>query len=243
VLLSTLFGVAFGHPILCVHRYLHGFLGNRQDVKEKSGACSRPLAVLVFPHVMDAPDPTPQDHENARIRREIAERQAGQYAEFLAWAEAAFGPGWLPRCRHYLADKDEEERARGTGERPRAAATVYTVQSDAGDQRHFTVEGDRVIDCASYEDGFGPMLLEPHPTAGFMHRGQWCRIHRYSLCWSPFELYEPKTAEQLAALRASCQRRKVEREEKRWAAENPLLAWAEGEKLDEDRPAEDRGRR
>src|SRR5262249_54006620 len=55
---------------------------------------------------------------------------------------------------------------------------------------------------ASYEAAFGDMLLEPHPTRGFEHRGKFCRIHRYSLCWAGFELYHPKTAEQLAQARA-----------------------------------------
>jgi hypothetical protein len=39
-------------------------------------------------------------------------------------------------------------------------------------------------------------------------------------------VYEPKTGEQLAALRATRERKKAQREEKRWAEENPLLAWA-----------------
>ena len=67
----------------------------------------------------------------------------------------------------------------------------------------------------SHEAGFGAMLLEPHPTRGFEHRGQWCRTHRYTLCWAPYELYNPKSAEQLAALRESRERKKAEREDKK----------------------------
>jgi hypothetical protein len=64
------------------------------------------------------------------------------------------------------------------------------------------------------------MLLEPHPTAGFMHKGQFCRTHRYSLCWADFPLYEPKSAEQLAAARGRREEKAVERS----ADENPLFA-------------------
>ncbi len=187
------------------------------------------------------PQPTDQDRENARIRQEIAERQAREYAQVLEWATTAFGPGWLPRCRHFLVEVDEEERVRYTGERPKAAATVYTVRNKAGQDRHFTVEDGKVIEHASYQAGFGSMLLEPHPSRGFEHRGQWCRIHRYSLCWAHYDLYAPKSAEQLAERRATRERRKQEREDKRWAEQNPLLAWAERANQP-DTPAEEERR-
>ena len=178
---------------------------------------------------------TDQDRANAKLRQEIAECLAQEYAQVQAWAEEAFGSGWVPSHRHFLLDRDEEDRARRSGDRPKAAATLYTVQNDGGEQRHFTIEDGQVVEQASYQAAFGPMLLEPHPTRGFNHQGKWCRIHRYSLCWAPYELYQPKTAEQLAALRLSRDRRKAEREEKQWAAEHPLLAWAEAVKSQEAR--------
>ncbi len=168
--------------------------------------------------------PTAQDHANARIRREIADRQEVAYDEVLAWAQAAFGDGWLPSHRHFLLDRDEEERARYTGGRPKAAAAVYTVRNAERNTRHFTVEDGAVVPHESYEAGFGTMLLEPHPSRGFMHQGVFCRVHRYSLCFAPYERYEPKTAEQLAALRASRERNKAVREQKKWEAEHPLWA-------------------
>jgi hypothetical protein len=70
------------------------------------------------------------------------------------------------------------------------------------------------------------MLLEPHETAGFMHNGVFCRTHKFSLCWAPFDLYHPKTAEQLAELRVSREQKKAERELQRWIDDNPLLAHA-----------------
>ena len=149
--------------------------------------------------------PTDQDRENARIRQEIAARQAQEYDQVQAWAEAAFGPGWRPSHRHFLVSIEEEERVRYSGERPQAAATVYTARhEETGEKRHFTVSADgNVTECDSYQAGFGAMLFEPHPTRGFTHQGKWCPYHRHSLCWAPYERYQPKTAEQLAALRAA----------------------------------------
>lgn len=172
--------------------------------------------------------PTTRDHENARIRREIAEKQEAEYAECMAMALKAFGPDWLPSHRHYLVDIVEAERVRYTSERPRAAATVYSVRNAAGEARHFTVRDDgQITEHASYKEGFGSMLLEPHPTHGFEHGGRWCPFHRYNLCFAPYDLYSPKTAEQLAALRVSREKRKAEREYKKWAEENPLFATLE----------------
>jgi hypothetical protein len=174
------------------------------------------------------PLPTARDRENARLRRQIAARQAEEYDQVQAWAEAAFGPGWQPSHRHYLVSIDEEERVRYTGKRPQAAAMVYTVKNNIGEARHFTVSADgKAIECDSYQAGFGPMLWEPHPTRGFTHHGIFCHYHRYSLNWAPYEKYQPKTAEELAALRASRERKKAEREEKKWATDHPLLAWSE----------------
>lgn len=172
------------------------------------------------------PAPTAQDRENARIRSAIAARQRAEYDACLTWAHAAFGPGWLPSHRHYLASKEEEERVRYTGVRPRAAATVYTVKNAEGRARHFTVADGQAVEHESYEAGFGPMLLEPHPTRGFEHRGQFVRTHRYSLCFAPYTLYAPKTADELAALRATRERKQEEREDERWAEEHPLFAAA-----------------
>src|SRR5271169_330421 len=100
-------------------------------------------------------EPTKHDRENARIRREIADRQAQAYGQVLAWALGAFGPGWEPSHRHFLVDRDDEARARYTNERPQAAKTVYTVRDAAGNARHFTVEDGKAVEHESYEAGFG----------------------------------------------------------------------------------------
>jgi hypothetical protein len=84
-------------------------------------------------------EPTAQDHRNAACRAEIAERFAEQYNEVLRWSLGAFGPGWLPSHRHFLLTKEEEERARATGDRPIASATVYTVRHEStGQRRHWS---------------------------------------------------------------------------------------------------------
>lgn len=176
-------------------------------------------------------EPTPQDHKNAERRQAIADRFAEQYGRVYSLALGAFGPGWLPSHRHFLIDKADEERCRRTGERPVPAATVYTVRhEETGLDRHFMVRDGQVVEVAGYEEGFGAMLDERHPTMTIEVRGERVHPHRYSLCWSDIPLYEPKTAEQLAALRESRTRKRAEREEKKWTEENPLLAWAETEK-------------
>jgi hypothetical protein len=181
-----------------------------------------------------AAPPTARDHENARRREAIAARQALEYRQVLAWAQAAFGEGWLPSHRQFLVANEAEDQARNTGERPLAAATVYAVKNAAGDRRHFVVRDGRPVEVADYQEGFGDLLLEPDPVRTIEVRGEQVHPHRYSLCWAPVELYEPKTAEQLAALRASRERGKAARAAKRWAEENPLLAWAEDARREEE---------
>src|SRR5262245_45727361 len=111
--------------------------------------------------------PTAQDRANARVRRKIAARFQPEYDACLLLAEQVFGPGWLSSHRHFLLDKDEEERARRTGERPVPAATVCTVCNDAGDQRHFVVgEDGRPREMASYEEGFGTGVTANAPRPG-----------------------------------------------------------------------------
>ena len=147
-------------------------------------------------------EPTEQDRENATRRAEIAARFQAEYDQCAAWTEQVFGPGYEPSCRHFLLDKEDEDRCRRTGERPTPASTVFTVRhADTGEKRHFVLRDGQPVKVASYEEGFGPMLLEPHPTRGFMHQGAFHHYHRYSLCWAPIETYRPRPAESLAAAR------------------------------------------
>lgn len=168
--------------------------------------------------------PTEQDHENFRVRQAIAEAQEREYTDCLLKAFGAFGPCWIPSCRHFLIDKEEAARVRYTQEKPKVAATVYTVRhSDTGRNRHFTVdEQGKVTECASMEAGFGEKLLEPHPTQTIEVRGQLVHPHHYDLCFAPYELYKPKSAEQLAALRETREKNKDEKFDR----ENPIFALA-----------------
>lgn len=187
------------------------------------------------PSPLNAAIPSARDEKNARMRQEIAERFEAEYLQCLAWAETAFGLGWEPSGRHYILDKAEEDRYRMTGERPTPEATVYTVKNAKGEQRHFSIVDGQAVEHASYKDGFGAMLDEPHPTMTIEVRGAHVHPHRYSLCWASIETYSPKTAEQLATLRVSRERKKVEREVKKWTEEHPIFAlagltWEEMEK-------------
>jgi hypothetical protein len=181
----------------------------------------------------EQPQPTDGDRENARIRQEIADRIEAEYMACWELAVRAFGPGWTPSCRHELIDKDEEERHRRTGEKPLIAATVYTAKNTKGDRRHFTVTEDGTItEHESYQAGFGDKLLEPHPARTIEVRGETVHPHRFSLTWAGYELYEPKTAEDLARLRQSREQKREERADRQWEEENPLLAWAGIKRMD-----------
>jgi hypothetical protein len=188
----------------------------------------------------DAPEPTELDKQNAATRDAIAARQLAEYRQVMAWADRIMGHGWYPSHKHFLAEKDEEELRRREGGAVQAVVTVYTVTNGVR-ERHFVLRDGQPAEVASMTEGFGPMLLEPHPTRGFVQRGQWRRIHRFSLCWAPFDLYEPRSAEQLAALRQTRERKREELADTAFAAENPLLAQAGIRRKDLD-PEEGRGR-
>jgi hypothetical protein len=168
--------------------------------------------------------PTDRDLHNARIRQVIAERQYREYDRVLLWATEKFGPGWLPSARHFLLDKEEEDRCRRTGERPVSASTVFTVSNGEGQKRHFTAKDGLVTEYSGYEEAFGPMLLESHPTMTIEVRGAKVHPLRYSLCWAPIETYQPRSAEQLASTRVRRERNKAEREQQKYEREYPLFA-------------------
>jgi hypothetical protein len=81
--------------------------------------------------------------------------------------------------------------------------------------------------ATNYETLFGDMLHEKHPTRTMEFRGEQVPVPRYELCWAALEIYRPRDAEQLAALRVSRERGKQERSDRKFAEENPLLAWIE----------------
>src|SRR5437868_145728 len=124
--------------------------------------------------------PTDRDLQNSAAREAIAARQQAEYERVYRLALGKFGPGWLPHGRHYLLDKAVEDEARRTGTRPIAAATVYTVKNSIGRKRHFIVTDDAVKEVSGYEEGFGAMLQEPHPTMRIVVKGQSVAPHRYS---------------------------------------------------------------
>jgi hypothetical protein len=160
--------------------------------------------------------PTAHDRESAAVRPAVAARFQAEYDQAKSWARELFGPGWLPSCRHFLLDKDDEDRARKDSSKPRPAATVFTAEACWG-KRHFVVRDGRPVEVADYREGFGPMLLELDPVRKFTDQaGRFHNFHRYSLCWSSFPLYEPQTAEQLAEAREK-------RQAKRLAAERAAL--------------------
>jgi hypothetical protein len=184
--------------------------------------------------VTDATQPTDRDRENARIRQEIAARQANEYAEAERLALEALGPGWTPWMKLIVLNSDYHR----TGN-TQPVATAYKVCRGGKRLSENAVFLRRMPDgqirqAASYEPLFGELLQEPHPTRTVEVRGRRAPCPRYSVCWSPLERYESRSAEQLAALRASRESKKAERADKQWAADHPLLAWAETVRREEE---------
>lgn len=185
--------------------------------------------------------PTDQDRENARIRQEIAKRQADEYGEAQRLALAALGPGWTPWMKLSLIDSDHRRNGN-----LKPVATVYKLYSGAERLSENAVFLRRMPDgqvakADSYELLLDDLLQQKHPTRTVEVRGQQVPVAHYELCWSALELYHPKTAEELAQRRATREQRRQEREDQRWAEENPLLAWAE-ETNQEDTPEKKGGR-
>ncbi len=86
----------------------------------------------------------------------------------------------------------------------------------------------------SYEPLFGDLLEEKHPTRTVEVRGQRVPVGRYEVVWGALELYHPRDADQLAALRVSRERGKAERAEAKERAENPLFTtWAKRNREEE----------
>lgn len=163
--------------------------------------------------------PTELDIENARRRQDIADRFREEYDHATALAEQVLGEGWEPTGKHTLVDKADEDRCRGTGEKPVPAAVVLTARNAAGDKRHLRADGEP-RECQSVIAGFGDMLTEPHPTMTIDVFGKTVAPHRYSLYWSGFEPgYRPQSADQLAAAREKREAKAVEKE-----AEGSLFA-------------------
>ena len=173
------------------------------------------------------PQPTDQDRENARIRQEIAKRQAETYSEAQQLALAVLGPGWTPWMKLSLIDSDH--RQNGDTEPVATVYKVYRGEDRLTEKSVFLrrMPDGQVVKADSYEPLLCDLLHEKHPTRTVEVQGQQMAVAKYELCWSALELYHPKTAEELAQARTSRERRKEVRQDKHWAEENPLLAWAE----------------
>jgi hypothetical protein len=170
--------------------------------------------------MIGTPSPTPQDIENARRRQQIAARQAEEYAEAERLALAALGPGWIPWMKLSLIDSDHHRT--GNTEPAATAYKLYRGESRLSQNSIYLrrLPDGRILHSPSYEPLFGDLLHEPHPTRTLDIRGKQAPCPRYHVCWSALELYEPRSAEQLAAARVKREQRALDKE----AAAHPLFA-------------------
>ena len=178
---------------------------------------------------VERPEPTEQDRQNERTRNDIASKQEDEFNHCRILALRKLGPWWVPSMKLTLIDAAECGPT-GPNDPPRIpAAVAYKVKRGDGEERIDRyvreVEG-KVIAGERYEDVFGDLLNEEHPTKRIEVRGQQVPIKRYHVYWSAVELYHPQSAQQLAENRVSRERRKAERTLQKWIDANPLLAHA-----------------
>jgi hypothetical protein len=168
--------------------------------------------------------PTQQDNENARRRRQIADRQREEYAGAERLALEALGPGWTPWMKLSLLDSDH--RRTGNTEPAATAYKVYRGEKRLTEHSVYVrqMPDGQVLHADSYEPLFGELLHEKHPTRTIEVFGQRVPAGKYELCWSALELYEPKSAEELAALRVTRERKAEERAVAQAIGANPLFA-------------------
>lgn len=198
--------------------------------------CSRPTWSIGYPVPVESPQPidetsqpTALDLANAATRQAIAERQNAEYQHCLLLALRSLGPGWRPWMKLVLIESDYHQKR---DRPPVIGATcfkVYRGEQKLTENSRFVIQDadGTVRHAARYEDFFGALLTEKHPTYKLEIRGQQVSAPRWSVCWSAIELYRPMSSEQLAALRVSRERGKAERAEQNFREENPLLAWIE----------------
>ena len=103
------------------------------------------------------------------------------------------------------------------------AVEVFTVRKN-DEKRHFMLIEGKPIEVPGYKEAFGEMLDEPHPTHTIEVKGKQVHPARYSLYWAGFELYKPKSAEALAAMRERREEKAAERELAKEVDEAPLFA-------------------
>lgn len=198
-----------------------------QPAEQTHQPIALPLQPLYAAGVSDDPVPTALEEQNAATRAAIAERQNATYAECQRLADRALGPGYRPWMKIVLLDGDH----RRTGDTT-PAAVCYKVY--AGDLRlssnsvYVREMPDGGVQTASnFEPLFGELLDEKHPTKCVEVKGERVPCGRYEVAWAALERYTPRTAVELASLRASRERKAVEREELRFRAQEPLWAWVE----------------
>ena len=80
-----------------------------------------------------------------------------------------------------------------------------------------------VVVSEEHESLFGELLAEKHPTKTLEVRGQQVPALRWVLYWSGLEQYHPQSAEALAAARATREKRKEERADRKFEEEHPLF--------------------
>ena len=131
---------------------------------------------------------------------------------------------------------DADHRRTGDATPAAVAFKVYRGEKTSDNARFVRRLPDgKILTSERYEGVFGDMLAELHPSLTIDVKGERVPVGRFDVNWGAVDLYEPLDAEQLAAARLTRERKRAERDQARFEAENPLLAWAEREQGNEAR--------
>ena len=168
--------------------------------------------------------PTENDRRNAAVREAIAAKQNQEYAHVQNLARSALGPDWHPWIKISLIDSDHRRNGNST-----PIATAFKIcrgKQRLSEHSLFIrqMPDGTVRQAKDYEELFGDLLTEKHPVRQFSFKGQLIPAPRWEVIWSALEVYSPKDAATLAALRVSRERGREIRADKKWADDHPLLA-------------------
>jgi hypothetical protein len=123
--------------------------------------------------------PTEREVENARVWKEVADRQAAEWAEAKALAREALGPGWTPWMKVSLVGPGGKKLA--------VAFKVYRGKRRLSEHARFVGRvGGEARSAGTAEELFADK--------------------EGSAYWSPLRLYKPRTAAQLARARVRRER-------------------------------------
>ncbi len=155
--------------------------------------------------------PTSLDIANAENRAQIASKALRTYQEAQAISREALGRGYRPWMRITVVPGDYHT---GNSTPVAVAYKMYCGERKTSDNSMFVrrMPDGTAKAAKTYEELFGELLTELDPVRTIEIKGQVIHPCRYCVTWGAVGLYEPQSAEKLAAARAVREKNAVQRE-------------------------------